>query len=179
MPRMYLSVFYVPTSYAIFLCHLYMQAVLQLSVGDAFNLLNSCTELTGCLPLMLALSSGCSAEVIGCMINGGADVHATERHNGQTALMLTTTAAAAQLLLDAGADVNARCSLGSSVLHTIAERGASAGVLCCLLKAGADATATDTVGSTPADVAELFGHSAIAALLRRAAADQRSKVQQQ
>jgi hypothetical protein len=51
--------------------------------------------------------------------------------------------------------------------------------LCCLLKAGADATATDSTGSTPAAVALLHGHTAAAALLQRAEADQRSKQQQQ
>jgi hypothetical protein len=112
------------------------------------------------------------------MVKAGADVHATERH-GQTSLMYVVTVAAAQLLLDAGAAVNARCTLGSIVLHSAAARGVSAGVICCLLKAGADATATDTVGSTPADTAAVFGHSAVAALLHRAAADQRCRRQQQ
>jgi ankyrin repeat protein len=44
-------------------------------------------------------------------------------------------------------------------------------MICCLLKAGADATATDTAGSTLADVALAFGHSATAALLQTAEAN--------
>jgi trimeric autotransporter adhesin len=94
----------------------------------------------------------------------------------RTALHFTATA---QLLLDAGAAVNARCLLGSAVLHAAAAGGVGVGLICCLLKAGADATATDTVGSTPADVALAFGHSTAAALLQRAAADRQCKQQQQ
>jgi trimeric autotransporter adhesin len=148
-------------------------------VGDGgVDLLNTYQLLTDTPPLLLALGSGCSTGVISLMIERGADVHATGRY-GQTALMVLRTAAAAQLLLDAGAAVNARCSLGSTVLHSAAARALNAGLICCLLKAGADATATDTLSSTPADVAAVYGHSATAALLQRAAADQRSKQQQQ
>ena len=94
-------------------------------------------------------------------------------------LMLTSKASILQLLLDAGAAVNTRDSMGNTVLHAFAQSGYSAGILCCLLKAGADATATDTTGSAPAAVALAHGHTVAAALLQRAEADQRSKQQQQ
>jgi ankyrin repeat protein len=155
-----------------------VQAVLQLSLGDGKNLLNTYQGLTDTPPLLIALRKGCSTDVISVMIECGADVHATGRY-GQTSLMAASTVAAAQLLLDAGAAVNARCSLGSTVLHALAERGVGAGVICCLLKAGADATATDTLGCTPAEVALAFRHSSLAGLLQRAAADQQSNQQQQ
>jgi 23S rRNA maturation mini-RNase III len=128
-------------------------------------------------PLHRAVSCCSSVDVVEFVIKNGAVVNAAS-HFGETSLMLTKDAAVAQLLLKAGADVNARCMRGNTVLHSAAERGVGAGVICCLLKAGADATATDTVSSTPADVALAFGHSATAALLQRAEADQRSKQQQ-
>jgi Ankyrin repeats (many copies) len=79
-----------------------------------------------------------------------------------------------RLLVEAGADVNARDYLGSTVLHDAAVHRPSAALMCSLLKAGADATAVDTCGATAAGVAEAYQRSEAAALLKRAETDQRS-----
>ena len=76
------------------------------------------------------------------------------------------------MLLEAGADVNARDYLDNTVLHHAAAHGLSAGVICCLLKAGADATAENTLCDTAAEVAQAYKHSATEALLSRAELDQ-------
>jgi ankyrin repeat protein len=129
-------------------------------------------------PLLAAVSRGCSTEVANVLIASGADIDATDIQ-GTPVLRYAEEVSMVGLLLGAGAAVNARDSIGSTVLHSAAQRGSSTGVICCLLKADADTTATDTTGSTPAEVALAFGHTATAALLQRAEADQRSKQQQQ
>jgi ankyrin repeat protein len=87
--------------------------------------------------------------------------------------MLARELSVVQLLLDAGAAVNATCADGSTALHQAAGLGLNAAVLRCLLKAGADATATDNEGLDAAAVAAKSGYAAAAALLQRAADDQR------
>jgi trimeric autotransporter adhesin len=69
--------------------------------------------------------------------------------------------------------------LGVFLAHMAAEKGLSAAVICCLLKAGADATIVDFLGLNAAATAAQHGHATTAALLQRAAADQRSRQQQQ
>jgi ankyrin repeat protein len=129
-------------------------------------------------PLLLAISMGCCTEVAEFFVSSGADVSATDMM-GSPVLMLAKEMSTVRLLLAASAAVNTSNSLGCTVLHAAAYFGRSAGILCCLLTAGADATATDTTGSTPAAVALAHGHTATAALLQRAEADQRSKQAQQ
>jgi ankyrin repeat protein len=141
-------------------------------------LLNVRSKRRGNTPLHVAAIHAQSTEIIGCLVAAGGDVNAVT-FTGRTPLMYSQNVETAQLLLEAGAAVNARCSLGSTVLHIAAEQGMSAGVICCLLKAGADATAADTLGSTPAEVSAAWGRSGAAALLQRVEADQRSKQQQQ
>jgi ankyrin repeat protein len=126
-------------------------------------------------PLHRAVVLCSRADVVKLLIRSGADADNTTL-TGETPLMLSKDAAVSLVLLNAGAAVNAGCSLGCTVLHTVVQKGASVGVICCLLKAGADATAIDTVGSTAAEVALAFGHSSSAALLQRAEADRRSMV---
>jgi ankyrin repeat protein len=129
-------------------------------------------------PLLLAISGGCSTEVAIFLITSGADINATDLL-GTPVLMLTSEVSMVRLLLEAGAVVNARNLFGSTILHAAAYFGRSAGIICRLLKAGADATATDTTGCTPAAVALAHGHTATAVLLQRAEKDQRSKKAQQ
>jgi ankyrin repeat protein len=50
-------------------------------------------------------------------------------------------------------------------------QGASSGVLCMLLKAGADPLAVNKQRLTPVQLAHRQGHTAAAALLQRAAED--------
>jgi ankyrin repeat protein len=113
-------------------------------------------------------------EVVRCLINSGADVNA-ETNDKMTPLMLAQELPVVRLLLESGAAVNAKSSNGTTALHKAAKLGLSAGVVCCLLKAGADATAVNSEGHEPAAVAVMHGHTATAALLQRAAADQWSK----
>jgi hypothetical protein len=94
---------------------------------------------------------------------------------GASSLMLTTTAPMTKLLLAAGASVSAADSAGMTVLHHHARAGISAGVVCLTIQAGADPTALDKDGSTPAHVAGMSGHFALEALLSRAAEDYRKK----
>jgi ankyrin repeat protein len=129
-------------------------------------------------PLLAAVCTGCSTEIVTYLLANGADANATNVI-GAHALIFVSEIAMLRQLIDAGGTVNNRNSLGDTVLHAVAQFGRSAGIICCLLKAGADATATDATGSTPAEVALAYDHAATAALLQRAEADQRSKQQQQ
>jgi ankyrin repeat protein len=155
-----------------------MQTLELLVKSSVPSLINAQDKSQGMTPLFVALEHKRSAEVISYLISCGADVN-TANTLGTTPLMLADNVTVLRLLLTAGAVVNARCLLGSTVLHRAAEVGASAAHVCCLLTAGADATATDTVGNTAGQVAAECGHTATAALLQRAEADQRSKLQQQ
>jgi ankyrin repeat protein len=73
-----------------------------------------------------------------------------------------------RMLLDAGADPNARSASGGTPLHTAAFTG-NARVAEMLLAAGADAQARDGKGSVPLDHARDHGHAEVAALLHDAA----------
>ena len=72
-----------------------------------------------------------------------------------------------QILIDAGADVNAKGNLDITALHTAAANGSQAVVL-CLLENGADpgSTTTDTTPAQPAAWAEDAGRDEIARILR-------------
>jgi Ankyrin repeat len=119
-------------------------------------------------PLHSALGQQQTAELVRLLINSGADVNA-ETNGKVTSLMLAQELSVVRLLLEAGAAVNAKSVDGSTALHKAAELGLSAGVICCLLKAGADATAANSEGHNAAAVAVKRGHTATAALLQRAA----------
>ncbi|CAG9464988.1 unnamed protein product [Pedinophyceae sp. YPF-701] len=73
--------------------------------------------------------------------------------------------ACVQVLLSAGADVNARTGAGQATpLHRAAYMG-HAGTLDILLAAGADPAAQDADGATPGHKAAAQGHSAVAVRL--------------
>jgi ankyrin repeat protein len=153
-----------------------LQIIKQLVSSGGPGLIEFFSQLVSS-SLLTVVSGGCNTEVAAFLVSNGADV--TGAHSaGIPLLVFAKEAAMVQLLLDAGAAVNARDMIGSTVLHQAAHVGYSTGMLRCLLKAGADATATDTTGSTPAAVALAYGHTAAATLLQRAEADQRSKQQQ-
>jgi ankyrin repeat protein len=101
--------------------------------------------------------------VLDLLISTGADVNAVNIL-GQTALMLVGSLAAARVLLEAGAVVNVRCASGATALH-MAAGGLSAAVICCLLKAGADASIVDCSGLNAAATAVQHGHTVTALLL--------------
>jgi ankyrin repeat protein len=69
-----------------------------------------------------------------------------------------------RLLLEAGADLEARQTGDWTPLHAAAERGHSA-VVELLLEQGADRTAESVSGKTPLALAQEKGHQAVVALL--------------
>ena len=85
---------------------------------------------------------------------------------------------AVQLLLDAGADVDARDRQGRSVLHVVAAHGDLKAVG-LLLSGGAGIDILDAQGRTPLHLAIRDGHAAVAALLLDRGADVRVKAQDQ
>ena len=62
--------------------------------------------------------------------------------------------AALELLLNAGADVNAKDKGGDTPLHWTAQHNPTPAVLEVLLKAGADPRAMDSLGLTPFAIAK-------------------------
>ena len=73
-----------------------------------------------------------------------------------------------RILLNAGADVDAKKEDGYTPLHIAAQLG-KLNIVEALLKAGADPTVTDSNGKTPRDVAEDEGQMDMALLLAKAA----------
>jgi Ankyrin repeat len=136
------------------------------------TLINTQNNL-GYTPLLCAVEEQRGAETVSFLIEHGADVHA-RCSVGQTPLFYSSEAAVTRLLLKAGTDVHARDYLCHTVLHNAAALGLSAGVVCCLLKAGADPFPLNALFDSAAEVAQLHRHPATAALLLRAEDDKRA-----
>ena len=91
-------------------------------------------------PLHLAAENNPDPEVVGVLLEAGADASA-RAYYGQTPLHLAArndNPAGAALLLEAGADVNAREWMGRTPLHTAAAANENPAVIDLLLEAGAD-----------------------------------------
>jgi ankyrin repeat protein len=89
-----------------------------------------------------------------------------------TVLMACESAPVIKLLLEQGAaDVHAVNSAGNTCLHVAAQHEHPVPAVCLLIRAGADITATNGQGDTPAAVARHNGNE-LAALLDRAAVQQ-------
>jgi ankyrin repeat protein len=105
----------------------------------------------------------------------GADANASNRFE-QTPLMFAVALedpASTALLLDAGADVNARDAAGRSVLiNAVLASTERAPVVQALMRAGADVNARDNDGRTALALAIKKGDSAITQLLKKAGASQ-------
>jgi ankyrin repeat protein len=104
----------------------------------------------------------------------GADVRPASKNGGFTALHSAiaddeglVTKDIVRMLLDAGADPNARSASGGTPLHTAAFTG-NIPVIDMLLAAGASPDAADDKGKTPLDVARERKHIEAAALLHDA-----------
>ena len=124
----------------------------------------------GCQMLHKAAASGSRQEVIE-LLDGGADVNAP--FAGQKMLFAPLHLAALQghtniiaLLLERGANIDARDSQGSSALHHAAGRGL-VDAASVLLKHRASLAAEDANGKTALDVARSAGHANVAELQNR------------
>ncbi len=123
----------------------------------------------GWTPLHLAAFFG-KREVAELLLARGADIAARSTNYMANAPLHAALAgkedsALVRLLLEHGADVNARAALGVTPLHTAASRG-NAPLVALLLERGAKVDAHMDDGKTPAIVAADHGHPELAARLR-------------
>jgi ankyrin repeat protein len=127
-------------------------------------------EGQGATPLHLACSPGSNDDTVGVLLSHGADVRAIDVL-GATPLhwaALRHRAGAARLLLDAGADVNARAGQQAFTPLHAAAAGGDLDIVDLLVQRGADLGARDADGHTPLDAARAFGTPEVAERLRRA-----------
>jgi ankyrin repeat protein len=75
------------------------------------------------------------------------------------------------ILLDAGADVNARNSHGRTPLHNVSAVMSETKIIIVLLDAGADVNARDSNGYTPLHLASMYGSPDNVMALLQAGAD--------
>ncbi len=152
---------------------------------------------TGGTPLMRAVRTG-NADAVESLLSAGADVNASEGSRGQNALMWAVTqhhATVARLLIDRGADLEARTSVSRQLVLTCCqenntdgngsiwvEQGGFTPLLFAarlgdldaarlLLAAGAHVDVATPGGTTALVVAAHSGHGALAALLLENGAD--------
>ncbi len=110
-------------------------------------------------------------EVVRYLVEAGADHRPASRQGGFTPLHSAVASDAGavdieivRMLLDKGADPNAKSQSGSTPLHTVGFTGDRAS-LDLLLEHGADAAIKNNDGKTAADIARERGNSEIADLL--------------
>jgi len=125
----------------------------------------------GFQPLGLAAFFG-RREAVELLLTRGGEVNTHARHPFHVAALHAALAGPrpgiAKLLVDAGADVNARQQAGIAPLHETAQNG-DLELTKLLLDHGADPSAQDDQGKTPAATAREHGHEAVAAFLEKAA----------
>ena len=123
----------------------------------------------GWTALLLAAAKG-NTDVALLLIDAGANPDRADGY-GWTPLMRAVTGrhlATAQALLATGLlNLDASEESGASALHIAAGEGQT-GMVAALLDAGANPSATDAAGRTPATVAELAGFADLAAILSAA-----------
>ena len=133
------------------------------------NRLTRTFDADGWSPLHLAAHHG-HADVVSLLLHNNAPVDLRSTNQmANTALHAALAGRRAEvvpILLDAGADVNARQHGGWTALHAAAANGDRA-LVELLLSRGADAMAANDAGVTAAAIARERGHGAIADLLER------------
>jgi ankyrin repeat protein len=115
---------------------------------------------------MIAAGAG-SVEAVRSLIASGADVNAAESRKGQTALMWAAAegnTAAAEVLLEAGADIQAKSTGGFTPL-LFAVRNARADTADALLRRGANPNDVAPDGSSALGMATVNAYFELAALL--------------
>ena len=133
------------------------------------NRLTRTFDADGWSPLHLAAHFG-HADVVSLLLHNNAPVDLRSANQmANTALPAALAGRRADvvpILLDAGADVNARQHGGWTALHAAAANGDGA-LVELLLSRGADAAIANDAGVTAAAIARDRGHGAIAELLER------------
>jgi ankyrin repeat protein len=125
---------------------------------------------SGCIPLLGCAREGSAGLVTAALLAAGADpnVMDADRETPLTLALAAKDFRSADLLIEAGADVNARLPRGYRPLHLAVFGPVKTAEL--LLGAGADPEARDADGMTPLDYALAAGNAPVAELLRRATA---------
>jgi ankyrin repeat protein len=119
-------------------------------------------------PLHSAASGG-RAEIARLLIARGAAVNARRPERDDTPLHFAANEAVANLLIENGAEVDARDIYKRTPLHWAAQFGRE-GVAACLIRAGADVDARGSTKDTPLHWAAREGHaSTLSLLLKRGA----------
>jgi ankyrin repeat protein len=121
--------------------------------------------------LMAAVCSG-QAQRVQALLQQGASPHTSYEPDNRTVLHAAAQAGQVKVLhhlLDAGADVNARTSNGTTPLHLAIVHGYTPAVA-ALLERGASVTAADNDGWTALHHAARHGHTAVFQMLLKAGA---------
>ena len=122
-------------------------------------------DTSGLTPLTLAAAFG-TREAVSALVEAGADVKAQSRASGLTALHVAwRDESVIRLLLDRGADVNAKTLLGATPLLVASSANGTEAVVSLLLEKGADPNAAEARGVTPLIAAAGVGNTAAAKLL--------------